>query len=101
MGSTPSRREQAWRRAGDETGMQCGGRAASADDVGRVRPPVSRSRPGGPCARRMIPLESPVPEIGTPGSGSRGWKRDHGSRTEARSESDGIATGPYRRRASP
>ena len=37
----------------------------------------------------MIPLESPVPEIGTPGSGSRGWKRDDGSRIEARSESDG------------
>ena len=56
--------------------------------------------PGGPCARRMIPLESPVPEIGTPGSGSRGWKRDDGSRIEARSESDGIATGPYSWRAS-
>ena len=49
----------------------------------------------------MIPLESPVPEIGTPGSGSGGWKRNHGSRTEDRSESDGYATGPYRRRASP
>ena len=49
----------------------------------------------------MIPLESPVPEIGTPGSGSGGWKRNQGSRTEDRSESDGNATGPYRRRASP
>ena len=49
----------------------------------------------------MIPLESPVPEIGTPGSGSWGWKRNQGSRTEDRSESDGNATGPYRRRASP
>ena len=28
------------------------------------------------------------------------WKRDHGSRTEARRESNGTATGPYRRRAS-
>ena len=37
----------------------------------------------------------------TPGSTSGDWKRDYGSRTEARSESDGIATGPYRRRASP
>ena len=27
----------------------------------------------------MIPLESLVPEIGTPGSESRGWKRDDGS----------------------
>ena len=42
-----------------------------------------------------------MPEIGTPGSGSGGWKRNHGSRTEDRSESDGYATGPYRRRASP
>jgi hypothetical protein len=29
-----------------------------------------------------------------------GWKRDHGSRTEAPGESLGIATGPYRARAS-
>ena len=29
-----------------------------------------------------------------------GWKRDHGSRTEAQSESVGNATGPYRARAS-
>ena len=29
-----------------------------------------------------------------------GWKRDHGSRTEAHGESRGIATGPYRARAS-
>ncbi len=29
-----------------------------------------------------------------------GWKRDHGSRTEAHGESPGIATGPYRARAS-
>ena len=50
--------------------------------------------PGGPCTRCMIPLESPVPEIGTPGSESRGWKRGDGSRTEARRESAGIATGP-------
>ena len=42
----------------------------------------------------MIPLESPVPEIGTPGSESKGWKRDDGSRIEARRESAGIATGP-------
>ena len=42
----------------------------------------------------MIPLESLVPEIGTPGSESRGWKRDDGSRTEDRRESAGIATGP-------
>ena len=50
-------------------------------------------------ARRSVyeahdPLESPVPEIGTPGSVSRGWKRDDGSRTEAPRESAGTATGP-------
>ena len=49
-------------------------------------PPVHRPCPylcpGGPCARRMIPLESPVPEIGTPGSVSGDWKRGNGSRTE-------------------
>ena len=58
---------------------------------GRVKTSMARSAgspalslpcPGGPCARRMIPLESPVPEIGTPGSVSGDWKRDHGSRTE-------------------
>ena len=37
----------------------------------------------------------------TPGSTSGDWKRDYGSRTEARSESDGMATGPYSWRASP
>ena len=52
-------------------------------------PALSLPCPGGPCARRMIPLESPVPEIGTPGSVSGDWKRGNGSRTEARSESDG------------
>ena len=35
-------------------------------------PALSLPCPGGPCARRMIPLESPVPEIGTPGSVSGG-----------------------------
>ena len=57
-------------------------------------PALSLPCPGGPCARRMIPLESPVPEIGTPGSVSGDWKRDHGSRTEAHRESGGITTGP-------
>ena len=75
--------------------MQSGERAISGKSS------AYRNCFGDPCARRMILLESPVPENGTPGSGSRGWKRDHGSRTEARSESDGIATGPYGWRASP
>ena len=55
-----------------------------------VRPLAHLNRPDDPCARRMIPLESPVPEIGTPGSESRGWKRDDGSRAEARSERAGT-----------
>ena len=42
---------------------------------------------GNPCASRMIPLESPVPEISTPGSESGGRKRTHGSRPAARCES--------------
>ncbi len=29
-----------------------------------------------------------------------GWRRDHGSRTEAHAERSGTATGPYRARAS-
>ena len=40
--------------------------------------------PGNPCASRMIPLESPVPEIGPPGSESGGRKRAHGNRPAAR-----------------
>ena len=39
---------------------------------------------GNPCASRMIPLESPVPAIGTPGSESGGRKRAYGLRTAAR-----------------
>ena len=39
---------------------------------------------GNPCASRMIPLESPVPEIGQPGSESGRRKRAHGNRTAAR-----------------
>ena len=42
----------------------------------------------------MISSESRVREIRMHGSMSEDWKRGHESRTEARSESDGQATGP-------
>ena len=57
----------------------------------KTRPLVAT---GNPCASRMIPLESPVPEIGTPGSESGGRKRTHGCRPAARRESAGSATDP-------
>ena len=97
-GDDPSgRRRQGVIRSGDVPADQRKG----ASLVPRLARPARSSRPRTPCASRMIPPESPVPEIGTPGSESGGRNRAHGSRTAARCESAGSATEPYRLRASP
>ena len=61
-------------------------------------PGLAKTRPlvvtGHPCASRMIPLESPVLEIGTPGSESGGRKRAHGSRPAARLRKHRISHRP-------
>ena len=65
------------------------GQRQGVSRVPRLARPARWSQLESPCASRMIPLESPVPEIGTPGSESGGRKRAHGTRTAARCESAG------------
>ena len=79
-------------------------RRKGASPVPGYARPARWPAPGNLRARRMIPLESPVPEIGRPGSARGRRKRAHGCRTAARRESAGRATDPtdpYRLRASP
>ena len=54
------------------------GQRQGVSRVRRLARPARWSQPESPCASRMTPLESPVPEIGTPGSESGGRKRAHG-----------------------
>ena len=75
------RRRQGVNRPDDAPAGQCKGASPGAKVLAR---PARWSRPGNPCANHMIPLESPVPEIGTPGSESGGRKRAHGNRPAAR-----------------
>ena len=82
------------RRRGVPAGQRTGARPVG---LARTRPLVV---PGNSCAR-MIPLESPVLEIGTPGSESGGRKRAHGSRPAARlRKAPDKSPAPYRQRAS-
>ena len=90
-GDDPSgRRRQGVNRPDDVPAV----RRKGASPVPGYARPARRPTPGNPRASRMIPLESPVPEIGTPGSESGGRKRAHGCRTAARRESAGRATDP-------
>ena len=90
-GDDPSgRRRQGVNRPDDVPAV----RRKGASPVPGYARPARRPTPGNPRASRMIPLESPVPEIGTPGLESGGRKRAHGCRTAARRESAGRATDP-------
>ena len=65
--------------------------ASLVPELARTRPLVATVNPR---ASRMIPLESPVPEIGTPGSESGGRKRAHGNRPAARVRKHRISHRP-------
>ena len=56
---------------------------------------------GNPCASRMIPLESPVPEIGTPGSESGGGNVPMGVGLRPGAKAPEAPPTPHRPRASP
>ena len=79
------RRRQGVNRSGDVPA----GQRKGASLVPRLAIPARSPHLVSPCANRMIPLESPVPEIGPPGSESGGRKRAYGTRTAARRESAG------------
>ena len=93
------RRRQGVNRPDDAPAGQSGVRAWCQEFS---RDPVRWSRPGNPCASRMIPLESPVPEIGTPGSESGGRKRaPRDSACGPAAKAPDKPPTPYRLRASP
>ncbi len=91
------RRQGVNRPDGAPAGQRKG--ASLVPELARTRPLVATVNPR---ASRMIPLESPVPEIGTPGSESGGeetcpWESACGPGAKA---PDKPPT-PYRPRASP
>ena len=56
------------------------GQRQGVSRVPRLARPARWSQLESPCASRMIPLESPVPEIGTPGCvSSQGWPVQRGT----------------------